>query len=274
MLALGGLGAPATVHPKPGTPVTRSERDDLTFAMVREAFAAFAREVRQHDPHLLIDTGDAILRPSAWHQEHEGRWTHDTPEQYAQMLTLANPDPVSAISLHVDEDDKQRIAKSLEIARLLNKPLFIGKFGAGGTEAAQAVKFRCLLTAIEDSGVPLAALGVFDLSSQKDWTVTATNARSWQFQEIAEANARLRQPKAESARQKTSTPKQPLKYPIVFITHLISAAGIHAAAKPNILLILADGQGYDDLSRTGNPQLRKPKVDRLAAQGVRSERFT
>lgn len=44
-------------------------------------------------------------------------------------------------------------------------------------------------------------------------------------------------------------------------------------AKPNILLIVTDDQGYGDLSLHGNPHLRTPHLDRLAASGVQFERF-
>ncbi len=40
--------------------------------------------------------------------------------------------------------------------------------------------------------IPLSALWVFDLASQKEFSVTATNARSWQLDLVAEANRALR----------------------------------------------------------------------------------
>jgi hypothetical protein len=78
-------------HTTLGQPATRSEQDDMTFTMVRVAFTEFGKAVREHDPKRLIVTGDSIPRLSAWHQEHKGQWTHDTPEQFSEVLTLANP---------------------------------------------------------------------------------------------------------------------------------------------------------------------------------------
>jgi hypothetical protein len=176
------------VHPTLGTPETRSERDDITYAMLRVAFAEFGKAVREHDPRRLIVTGDSIPRLSAWHQEHKSSWTHDTPEQFSEMLTLANPDPINAISVHAYEDDDQRFALAMEVSRKLNKPLFIGEFGMPGETPEYAEKFRRMLKAIADHQVPIAAMWVFDLKTQKEWNITADNARAWQLDLISEAN--------------------------------------------------------------------------------------
>ncbi|MBW3597446.1 MAG: arylsulfatase [Planctomycetes bacterium] len=45
------------------------------------------------------------------------------------------------------------------------------------------------------------------------------------------------------------------------------------AARPNVLLILTDDQGYGDLGLHGNPHLRTPNLDALGKSGVRFERF-
>ncbi len=54
---------------------------------------------------------------------------------------------------------------------------------------------------------------------------------------------------------------------------LAFAAGALAAAKPNVLLIVTDDQGYGDFGFTGNPQLQTPVLDALAKQSARFERF-
>lgn len=176
------------IVPKLGTPETRSERDELTFDMVRQVFVAFATEVRKHDTQRLIFTGDSFPRLSAWHQEHENKWTHDTMGQFAEMLSKANPDPISGIGLHAYEDDDQRFAKSMEVSHAMSKPLFVGEFGAQGRSPEQDAKCRRLLTAILANDIPLAALWVFDLKSQPDFTITADNDRAWQLDLISEAN--------------------------------------------------------------------------------------
>ena len=178
------------VHPTLGTATNRTERDDLTFAQVRAVFAAFAEEVRRLDPARPIVTGDSFPRLSAWHQERENSWKQDAREQFQEMLERANPPPVSAISLHAYEDDDQRLGWAAEVARKTGQPLFVGEFGAQGTSAEQVAKFRRLLHAIDEHRVPLAAVWVFDLAQQADFTITATNERAWQLREIAEHNAR------------------------------------------------------------------------------------
>jgi hypothetical protein len=189
------------IHPTLGTATVRTERDELTFPILRAAFTAFATEVRKYDPSRLIVTGDSFLRASAWHQVHGGTWGRDTPEQFAEMLTLSNPDPIDAISVHAYTDhDAERLPQAMEVSRKLNKPLFVGEFGAGGDTPEQAAKCKRLLQAILDNQVPLAALWVFDLSSQKDLNVTATNVRAWQLDLIGKANQSLRETAAPGGR--------------------------------------------------------------------------
>jgi endo-1,4-beta-mannosidase len=187
---------PHAVRPKThrslGTPESRSENDELTFDMVRNAFIAFGAAVKEYDPNRLIVTGDSFPRLAAWHLERHKSWDHDSMEQFAEMLTKANPDPISGISLHAYEDDDQRFDEAMAVARKLNKPIFIGEFGAQHETDAQAAKCRRLVKAILDNGIPLAALWVFDHPAQKDFNITADNARAYQLDLIAEANRKLR----------------------------------------------------------------------------------
>jgi len=177
-----------------GTPATRSARDELTRPMIRTAFAAFAREVRKHDPHRLITTGNSLPRASAWHQRAEGSWKADTPAQFAEILLGDHPNPMDAISVHVYKTP-ERLDGALAAAIRAKKPLFVGEFGVPGPASAENRKrFADLLGLIERSSVPLAALWVYDFARQRDWSVTASNARSYQLRAVAAANRRLRSP--------------------------------------------------------------------------------
>jgi arylsulfatase len=46
-----------------------------------------------------------------------------------------------------------------------------------------------------------------------------------------------------------------------------------ADARPNVVIILSDDQGYGDFSRHGNPVLKTPNLDKLAEQSIRLTDF-
>jgi arylsulfatase A-like enzyme len=56
---------------------------------------------------------------------------------------------------------------------------------------------------------------------------------------------------------------------LVFFAGLSSLSVAVAADKPNIVYIMADELGYYELSCLGNPNLQTPRIDRLAAEGIR-----
>jgi arylsulfatase len=48
-----------------------------------------------------------------------------------------------------------------------------------------------------------------------------------------------------------------------------AAAATDRPAKPNIILVLTDDQGYGDLGCHGHPYVKTPNIDRLYAQSAR-----
>ena len=71
------------------------------------------------------------------------------------------------------------------------------------------------------------------------------------------------------------SPRTSLRTPAVFcLFSLITLIGsVRAADHPNILVILADDQGWGDLSVHGNSNLKTPNIDSLARDGALFERF-
>jgi arylsulfatase A-like enzyme len=62
----------------------------------------------------------------------------------------------------------------------------------------------------------------------------------------------------------------PLLFSLVLLAAFGSSPSVHAAAaRPNIVFVLTDDQGYGDISAHGNPILKTPNLDRLHAEGVR-----
>jgi arylsulfatase A-like enzyme len=53
----------------------------------------------------------------------------------------------------------------------------------------------------------------------------------------------------------------------------VPATAAEPAKKPNVLIVLADDQGWGDLSLNGNTNLRTPHIDSLARDGAKFDRF-
>lgn len=49
--------------------------------------------------------------------------------------------------------------------------------------------------------------------------------------------------------------------------------GAVAEQKPNVIIILADDQGYQDVGCFGSPLIKTPNLDRMAEEGTRFTSF-
>ena len=60
--------------------------------------------------------------------------------------------------------------------------------------------------------------------------------------------------------------------PSLLLTILV-AQSLHAATKPNFVIIFTDDQGYQDVGCYGSPNIKTPRLDRMADEGMRFTQF-
>ena len=167
--------------------------DHYTFETMRDVYEAFAREVRKYDTWRIISSGDTSLRESGWHLWKENSWTRDTPEQFAEILSKNAPDPLSVLSIHAYDDDfkPERMNVAMNVARKMNKPLFVGEFGVKGprTEASEK-EFRQQLAILKQQQVVIATLWEFDVKPipRPEWLVSPTNDKTYMLETIEAIN--------------------------------------------------------------------------------------
>ena len=58
-----------------------------------------------------------------------------------------------------------------------------------------------------------------------------------------------------------------------FLASAAAAAQTAAPARPNVVLIISDDQGYGDLSIHGNTHLQTPNIDQIAKDGAQFTQF-
>ncbi|OJY91683.1 MAG: hypothetical protein BGP13_07790 [Sphingobacteriales bacterium 40-81] len=198
------------VVPSLGTPTTRSKQDKLYTADLIVMMKQFATEISKYDGSRIIITGNAVARAAAWNLLNNKSWTTDTKEQFISMLNTQNPNPVNVLSTHAyiassDNgyfgDEKVTydglIKASMDAARAIKKPLFLGEFGAQQAKYGDATrdKFMEILSAIESNEVPLSAMWVFDYpphDTEEGINVSPDNGpREYMLQEIMKVNERI-----------------------------------------------------------------------------------
>lgn len=190
-----------------GTPATRTSEDIITSDILRFALNDFTETIRKYDTERPIFSGNGMPAYNNYHRYKYNNWTKDSSADFTALLDIQNPSGLKSLTIHLYPDqvanhfsDKTAdinivIQEAMRSAKELKRPFFLGEFGAPktlGTEM-ESEKFHELLTAIIDNKVPLAALWVYDFSSQDaDHNVTQTNSRKYQLDAIIKANADLR----------------------------------------------------------------------------------
>ena len=192
------------VSPSQGTPAARTSEDIFTTEILQFALNEFTATVRKTDPDRAIFSGNGMPGTNSYHRYKYQTWIQDSATDFTALLDLQNPSGLGTLTLHPYPDQEfkyfsginatlsQIIQEAMRSARELKRPLFIGEFGSPKTLGAEmeAQKFHESLNAVIENKVQLAALWVFDFSSQDaDWNVTPTNSRKYQLDEIIKANA-------------------------------------------------------------------------------------
>ena len=57
------------------------------------------------------------------------------------------------------------------------------------------------------------------------------------------------------------------------IAYLVSLCIVHGDTRPNVVLVMADDQGWGQVGYYGHPVLKTPNLDAMAANGLRFDRF-
>jgi endo-1,4-beta-mannosidase len=189
-----------------GTPTHRTEKDDLTSPDATTAWLEFAQTVRRLDPSRIISTGNALPRPSSYHNSHDGNWKKDSIGEFESVLIRDNPAPFDVYSIHIYPHHEGKyfgdstisldgILKVITtISKTHKKPVFIGEFGIqkSGNEAQDKTKFCNLLNSIIQSNISLASLWVFDFPFQENsFNVTTDNNRAYQLRAVSVANTMI-----------------------------------------------------------------------------------
>ena len=60
---------------------------------------------------------------------------------------------------------------------------------------------------------------------------------------------------------------------VAFVLSVRAHSNTTSKAPPNVILILTDDQGYGDLGCYGSKNIRTPRIDRMATEGVRFTDF-
>lgn len=203
-----GLGCPDERDP---------EKDRFKSAHMINAFKEFGEVVRRYDKHRAIFSGNSEPRPAAWHLAAGQGWTNDNYEQYKDIISRFECDPINTVTARAYcnygeaatryplglKDPSEYVAAMMKIAEELGKPLFIGEFGASDNwkntiseeyEIVTDIKaaFHERVNAIVDNKVPLSAVWVFDYPPHDSGiNITFDNHRSYMIEEIVKATARL-----------------------------------------------------------------------------------
>lgn len=159
---------------------------------IRAFLAQMGALIKRLDPHHLVTSGNADMRPYAWHIrrarlahrkdadpfDYPMDWRRDTFEQYVQMTRFFNPAPLDIVSVHLyptgadtpgwltaDDTRAQMLTWARKAADRLGLPLFVGEFAqktvVDGREQPAPWTLD-LLRQMRDGAAPIAAVWAWE----------------------------------------------------------------------------------------------------------------
>lgn len=195
--------------PSDPEPINRDDMDDLKSADFDFAFAEFAKAVRAVDSVRMIDTGNSLPRPYAYHNSTSNSWGQDSPDEFCQVLHRDNPAEYNLISVHIyhhhigkyfnkgaDSSLDQIIKVAASCAKQTKQALYIGEFGTGQkfNDPMNKSVYHMFLNAIVRNPVALATDWVFDYEPQNEtYNISVkNNLRIYVLEGIMSANQQLK----------------------------------------------------------------------------------
>jgi len=198
------------VVPTLGTPDARSDADRAATSDFIVAWTEFGKAVRELDSVRPITTGNSLPRPPSEQLRRDKTWSPlDSRADLKVNLVLATPSPMNMMSVPLYPDDiktarfapdyhatyAELVTLCTEAAASFQKALFVGEFGAPGSDASAREAIVAMIAAFVGSKVALAAVWNFDWrlggGSQEEWNITETNERSFILDAIERANAEI-----------------------------------------------------------------------------------
>lgn len=180
-------------------------KDDFERADAQFAKEHFASLVRSLDPWRFISSGDSRPRPSAYNNWQSHTFGLSSRAELAQVIPVDNPNGYDSVSVHVYANNETYFSDSpsvaltfetgdyasyfdylMEQSESLNKPLFVGEWGAigDGTTAAERTTFHRMLQALIDEEVQLSLLWSFDNANagqSTQWWVNPGTEKEYQL---------------------------------------------------------------------------------------------
>ncbi len=193
-----------------GTPGERTNADRVTTADLLIAWTEFGKAVRELDTARPITTGNSLPRPPSEQLRRDRTWSPlDSRDKMSANLVLVTPSPMNMMSVHLYPDDiktarfapdshstyAELTSLCSEAAVSSKRALFVGEFGAPGSDATAREAIAAMISAFVESKVALAAVWNFDWrlgpGSQDEWTITETNERRFILDAIEKANVAI-----------------------------------------------------------------------------------